>query len=310
MFLYPPPPPPPAAVPITIFIHGTQMHTLFRDKDISRFIIPSTQTPRGLHSIPTVPPHNQIRACMVALACADNRQFPLDGMYTYGWSGALDSLERSQAGKEFFDLIKALSQSYDDKYRKKAHITVITHSHGGNVLLEAARLHQTQDYIVDTAIMLALPVQNATKDAITSPFFNHIISLHSHDELVQILDQEWANETRRAFHTNFETLLKAVQSLANNGITLGSERHFASFPSLIQAEIGWKTEPIHENHPEKFLFFEIGFQKLMNQKLYRGVAHTEFTTTLFFSKLPSILSIVTQEASSKETPCFSLLIDG
>ncbi len=322
MFMQAPPPPPSQQTPITIFVHGTQMHTLFRDVDLSGWLPPSTQTSAGLHAAKTLDKEHQIKKCLNALTKADTKQFSLESSYVFGWSGEIEVEVRKQAGKDLFDLLKALSLSYEQLHHKRPTITIITHSHGGNILLHMAEqcAEANAPFEISRLILMAVPVQEITLSHISSPIFKTIYSLHSHDDHVQIMDQEWA-QTFRSFLKEHPDMghLQALRSIATQIQKaqinkIGSGRHFGSQNNLIQSSICWQTEPIHTEYVDKGLIFELMFYRAQHwfHNSSRGVMHTEFTTPVFFEKIPFILDKLDTERASQGplSRCLSLPIDG
>ncbi len=247
MFIHSPPPPPTQPMPLTIFVHGTQMHALVKDRDVRAYFPAETQTPTGLTTAESLPATHQISRILHTLSTADCQAFPFEGMYAFGWSGSIEVEERRSAAKALFDLIQSLAQAYDHIHHAPPEITVITHSHGGNVVLHMAEVCDTPCYILKRTVFLACPIQERTAPYSSNPFFNTIYSLHSHHDLGQTLDQEalqhirtaYADQTANVFNFG-QMLFKEIQSTKWK---LGSGRHFEPPFHVRQAEVVWQSEP-------------------------------------------------------------------
>jgi uncharacterized membrane protein YcfT len=87
------------------------------------------------------------------------------------------SLRHSKIRKEWFD-----------QYKKKCIITVITHSHGGNVALNLAQFSDTRDYDIETLILLAVPVQRLTQHFVDEVVFKNIFSTFSYMMRINTID--------------------------------------------------------------------------------------------------------------------------
>lgn len=332
------PPPPPRPTPITIFVHGTQIHALFKDIDVRSYFPANTQSPPGLHRKQDLPKEHAIHHLLHTLESADRYQFSADGIYTFGWSGGIEVQKRRAAGKELFDLIQALAQSYHERHGTSPHITIITHSHGGNVALHMAEQYDaTTQYTIDRILLLACPVQELTSFYTYSPLFKKLYALHSHADRFQVMDQRSLQLPRSLFDTwkkNRQLNLKEVrETMQQVTWKFGSERHFPVQPNLIQAEIRWSSAPKH--NPKKVdngLFMELRlfealrmYQEIslknilsMYKAIYtlsfqeRGLLHTEFTTPAFFKRIPSLLQNLDHifAVSGAEELCMSHAIAG
>ena len=322
MFMQTPPPPPPKPTPITIFVHGTQMHALFKDVDLSSWFPPTTQAPAGLHATKTLDEGHQTRECLEALAKANPAQFCLESSYVFGWSGSIELEVRKQAGKDLFDLLKSLALSYEQIHNKKPEITVITHSHGGNILMHMAEqcTEGPLPFMISRLIFMAIPVQDITLSHIHHPLFNTVYSLHSHDDHVQVMDPEWAQIIRSAYNDHPD--IKGIQAFGQHIASqikaaqinkLGSGRHFGSQTNMIQSAVTWNVPPTHKENIDKGFFFELALYHIQHWfSGSRGVLHTEFTTPVFFEKIPYIIHHLDEERASQGplSHCLSLHIDG
>jgi hypothetical protein len=333
-----PPPPPPKPTPITIFVHGTQVHALFKDVDIRKFFPANTQSPAGLNHAQDLPHDHAIHHLLNALTSADSNHFSPAGMYTFGWSGGIEVKERRAAGKQLFDLIQSLAQTYHDLHGSNPEITVITHSHGGNVVLHMAEhYHEHNSFSIARVLLLACPVQELTSFYVQSPLFKKIYALHSHDDRFQIMDQRSLQLPRSVIDTwrenrqvKIQELIKTIQNVTWK---FGSERHFAVQPNIIQAEITWHSAPHHDpQNVDNGLFMElklyealkmykeISLRDIINmyKAIYtfsfqeRGLLHTEFTTPSFFKHIPTLMRELDEKkaADKAQSLCITHSIAG
>lgn len=303
------PPPPPQPMPITIYVHGTQMHALFDDVDLRTFLPPVSQTSAGLKSVKELPQTHLIRSMLEHLAQSDQKQFPFDGIYTFGWSGSIRVKERENAGYELFQLISSLSKEYASLHGTSPEITLIAHSHGSNVALHMAQYADDAPFSLTRTILLACPVQQRTATYAKNRIFERIYSIHSHDDHIQTMDQG-SLQTLQMLLEQWKTDRKIDvnewrSAMQKNKWKLGSDRHFATQLNLIQTHIIWDSEPEHDwDKMEKGLTFELAKYRIRYffAKRQRGVLHTEFTTPSFFKQLPKLLSKLDQEWAKHGIP--------
>ena len=88
---------------------------------------------------------------------------------------------------------------------KRRKIRLITHSHGGNVALNIAKIipHMDTHFAIDQLILLACPVQDHTKDLIHHPIFKQCYSLYSRLDLMQIIDPQGIYGPSGFFRSHF-----------------------------------------------------------------------------------------------------------
>lgn len=279
--IFTPPPPPPKPPIITVWIHGTRMDeclpstfALFTKK-ISKLLF--TQKP-GLNHISTFNQHHYDAIRSAALGTTDPIQFQPEHLYSFGWSGKLNTDARKKASHELFNGLKQLVLTIRKEYQCDPEIILIAHSHGGNVVLHLAEIIDPDGFelTIAKAILLACPVQKQTEHYINAPLFKRIYSLHSHTDLIQIVDMQ-------GFHDKKKFTLPLL-----------SLRHFNAHPKLTQATIRWKNCPIW--HPDDCIINEITMKLLTNSlktinylKKNRGLFHIEFQLLPFVRQLPSII---------------------
>lgn len=168
---------------VTIWIHGTQLttHPMLRKMfHASHELIKATD----------FDPHYHLCSIARALAQADPLNYPFEHIYFFGWTGALDFKERRHAAGILHQKLKALVAQYQKIYGTHPKIRIITHSHGGNVALNLARIHDSNSFIIDELILLACPVQTKTEHFIESSIFKEVFAIYSSLDVIQVADPQ------------------------------------------------------------------------------------------------------------------------
>lgn len=162
---------------ITVFIHGTLPPVINQ-------VIHALEAPLGLTKATALQSgiiHKQIAA---TLSKADSKQFPVEHFYFFGWSGHLSVSDRRNEAHNLYHELQKLNGK----------ITLICHSHGCNVALNLAAITHdhvhTKDLLIDKLILLAGPVQDATKKYVHSPIFKQIYSFYSIADMIQVIDPQ------------------------------------------------------------------------------------------------------------------------
>ena len=185
----------------TIFVHGTTFPGL------SRLLFHNPKR-RGIYRYTFGPTTGRERLAKV-LHEADKEQFPAETFYKFYWSGHLGFEDRKKAAESLLGYLKD----------HKGPITLIAHSHGCNVALYLAEL--SKDITIDRLVLLAPPVQQATKELVHAKIFKKVYSFYSSGDLVQVADpQGMYGETKK-----------------NGNSSLFSKRTFAQAPNLVQARV-------------------------------------------------------------------------
>lgn len=244
------------AVPVTVFVHGTSLV-------LGKIVY----TPSGLHNFSKLSKIDVSYKFGLELARSDSLNFPLSDYYSFGWQGELDFKRRETAAEELAEQLLKLVEIYK-KRGQRIKLTVITHSHGGNVALNLAKVvanlspDQRQLLVIDRLIMLACPVQIKTRDYVHSLVFVNIYALYSKLDFIQVAAPQ----------------LSEFQNQLEQGEIPGSERVFPLDLRLKQAEIkaGWRP----------------------------GIPHLEFIHPSFARKLPKILSRLDWYAEHSPTQAF------
>jgi pimeloyl-ACP methyl ester carboxylesterase len=162
--------------PVTVFIHGTLpplIRGLVHKLDCARGLVLARDHGRGflIGKIPFM------------LHKADQDQFPIERSYLFGWSGKLSFAMRHKSAEELYESLKKI----------KGPITLIAHSHGGNVALNlelVARERGDSTFFIDRLILLGVPVQDATRNFVLSPIFKKVYVFYSAGDWTQIMDPQ------------------------------------------------------------------------------------------------------------------------
>ncbi len=96
-----------------------------------------------------------------------------------------------EAARELYQAILLLSKTFEEKYNQKPFIRIITHSHGGNVALNMAKIKNDKfELCIDELVLLACPIQEQTACCSHDKLFDHIYSLYSRSDSIQVLDPQ------------------------------------------------------------------------------------------------------------------------
>src|SRR3972149_4780234 len=225
-------PPPPLPKPITIWVHGTRASffiPIHINAELEKSLDAATDTPLGLHAAQSIDPSLKHYKITKTLSDSDATQFPFNRFYVFGWSGELDTRARNEAAQQLYTCLTQLVADYEKKEGIKPVIQIISHSHGGNVALKmACHAHEELPFTISKLILLACPVQKHTIPFTNHPLFEKIYAIHSHVDMVQILDLQRLHPIKEAIHRFMHERaidFKAVyQEIIDN--PLFSERHF------------------------------------------------------------------------------------
>lgn len=294
---------------ITIWIHGTKLSEAF------------TQTkklkPSQMFYIPDLPTSHSARTRLTLLEQLDPDNFSLQHSYLFKWSGTATVEARCIAGEKLLHDIQKIISYYRDVLNCDPCITIMTHSHAGNVLIRAMQ-HAEKNNInitIDRAILFACPVFAKTKKYITLPQFKQVIVFFSPTDIIQIADPQKITQ----FKFNKEkyiSFFKAFDAQWKKNKSFFTKRIFTQDDlRVIQFQITWRAgAPWHRvkhlslmkktHFLKRFLLYPL--DKVMRNKK-RGLSHFEFTMEPFLLELPSLLKqaddIFTQriENSTPET---------
>lgn len=249
------------APPINIWIHGTRFirrplfHTFFNS-------IPSLRLAKELA------PDYYLRKIANILCTSNPNQFCIDTFYLFGWSGKLRAIVREEAATILFSELQRIITHYEQQYHTRPFIRIITHSHGGTVALNLAKVKEKEgaSFIINELVLLACPVQESTRMYVEDEIFDHTISLYSSLDMVQILAPQ-------VLYNVFRTKKGHVRSRMH--WPLFSYRRFQENPKLAQVKI-----------------------KINGRALF----HTEFTSRRFVSILPYIIQVMNTWQAHQSIP--------
>ncbi|HEV2600918.1 MAG TPA: hypothetical protein VGT41_01340 [Candidatus Babeliales bacterium] len=204
---------------VTIWVHGTCKTYHFAPYGpIKKFFYtkPGIFDPRTL----TTDMHHHTIGKKICQSAPE--QFPADHFYMFGWSGILSFEAREEAAHQLYQEIITLLEQYEQTHGYRPRIRLITHSHGGNVALNLARIasQYSTPLRIDELVLLACPVQDLTAPYTQDPMFTTIYSLYSSTDLIQIADPQG---------------LYAQQK--NHTTSLFSRRKFSHHPKIRQVKI-------------------------------------------------------------------------
>ena len=194
-----------------IFIHCT------RESVISK-LVHKIDYPYGIIAARNVQQNSILARIALTLDKASPQEFGKDFFYFYGWHGKLTFSSRMQAAEKLYAVVKD----------HKGPLTIVAHSHGCSVALYLASLaeqHQNYSLVIDKLILLAAPVQTATKHLLHSPIFKEVYTFYSSADFMQIGDPQGLY---------WESYL---YSPLNTPIPLLSKRCFDPAPNIIQTRV-------------------------------------------------------------------------
>ncbi len=244
--------------PITIWIHGT--HFIRRPIFYSMF-----NGKAALKKACFFDSNQSFYTIAKTIAASSPKKFPLDTFYIFGWSGRLRAQEREDAAKKLYQDLQSIITMYLQQYQTYPVIQLITHSHGGNVALNLAKVKDPTDtqFSIASLILLACPVQIHTMDYIRDPMFKQVYVLYSGIDMLQVLAPEIIYQDNKKEKTR------------SYKIPPFSSRRFPLQPHIIQAKI-----------------------KINKHALL----HTKFTKPKFLTMLPLILTELDQwDYAEKQT---------
>lgn len=113
--------------------------------------------------------------------------------YTFGWDGYLNQKSRLNNAKLLYSsLLNEISKIKSTLNLKDQDLEIILigHSHGGNVLLNLAKINAEihGNLKIDKLVLVGTPVQSETEELINDTMFKKIYSLYSNDDMVQVID--------------------------------------------------------------------------------------------------------------------------
>ena len=238
---------------ITVWVHGTKLFG-----PVSTLVHAS---PAGLHHLDKVPKKHRLRSVVASLVQHAPDRFAPAHCYLFGWSGKLCFKKRKEEAATLYSYLKKLNDTYVAQYKVKPEITVITHSHGGNVVLNMAHAKSIKDDLKLNVVLLACPVQHETKDLVKDPLFEKVYALYSTVDLLQIIDPQGLYETagnekkhmefsEREFpaHTNVRQAEVKINGYGVSHIGFTSKKFMRLLPSLLEELEAWEHDSPATTH--------------------------------------------------------------
>lgn len=198
---------------ITVWVHGTRLF------GSSTFLKEFDNKP-GLKKASLVGPC-KLKTIALALTNAAPDCFDPEHFYLFGWDGKLTNAARKEAAEHLYRDLKNLSADYKKQYHVTPRLRLMSHSHGGNVILNLAAIDdpEKEKLEIDQVILLACPVQECTKKFIHDARFKQVFSLYSRLDMYQIIDPQ------------------GLHPSSPNRFPIFSERTFDHDTKLIQSKI-------------------------------------------------------------------------
>ena len=247
---YPPKP------PLTIWVHGTRF---IRRPMFNNFFnsIPHLKLAKD------VPKEYYLHTIARTLSKTDPYRFPFQTFYVFGWSGKLSASQREQAAEYLYKGLIHLIAAYKKIYHTDPIIRVITHSHGGTVALNLAKVKGSPSFRINELILLACPVQKNTHSYIKDELCEKTYALCSSLDVVQLLAPQIISNVYRTKKGHLRSKMHWPPF---------SERCFPGNPKLTQVKLK------------------------MNG---RGIFHNEFNSKPFIAVLPRILTTMNSWKNEK-----------
>lgn len=171
---------------ITVYIPGTRLTPAFLSKKYFHRI-------GGMQKITAYETTYNCRKIAEMLTAQNPAEYDIHNYYYFGWSGKLCFKERKQAAKDLYKELEKLFNAHKNFLGEGPIIRVISHSHGGNVLLNLATvIPEESQMIIDEAILLACPVQEKNKHLVAHSRFKKVYAFYSGNDMFQVIDpQGW-----------------------------------------------------------------------------------------------------------------------
>lgn len=250
--------------PITIWIHGTMFlkkpffHEIFSQDACLNLAIYMHKDFYSHHFAELL--HQQ-----------DPKQFPLETLYAFSWSGKLSAISRFDAAKTLYHQLIGLIEKYKAKWQVYPKINIIAHSHGANVALNLGLVEKIyqKELKIDTLLLLACPVQKETMPYAASKEFAHIYSLYSSLDMVQVIAPQQGSTKKPFSKRMFPCHLKVLQAKVKlNGKAIfhtdfTSKYFIQSIPSLL-SELH-RLEQDYAQYIAKKIVLHIALRKQKNK---------------------------------------------
>lgn len=235
---------------ITVWIHGT---TILNRREYRA----SINNYKGLKPINCLTPLEPLLEAFIGVDTdnPDNRH----KMYSFLWSGKLSFKSRLKASVVLYHQLMHLVDDYMNTFNVVPKIRIITHSHGGNVALNLARIYARVGIklAIDELILLACPVQRETASFLEHSMFHSVYALYSKLDFVQVIDPQgfydgniWHIFSKRRFDWHHKLMQAEIRinkkRLTHNAFQKPS--FLKIVPTIVADLEKWRTLP--DNRPE------------------------------------------------------------
>lgn len=183
------------SIPLTIWVHGTKLTpTIVCANFFYRMM--------GMNAAIAYDQKYHKRTIANLLCELAPEQYLLENFYFFGWNGKLCFTEREKASKDLYLALLQLAADYEAIHHKKPTFRIITHSHGGNVVLNLAKIQDPENpLIIDELILLCCPVQEETKYYIAHDCFKRVYAFYSNRDMFQVIDPQGLYKNSRTKKT-------------------------------------------------------------------------------------------------------------
>ncbi|MCF7800257.1 hypothetical protein K9L05_01420 [Candidatus Babeliales bacterium] len=206
----------------------------------------------------------------------DKKDNSEQAFYTFGWDGNLSKKSRLNWSKKLYeqivDEIEKIKKDFSDKEKEidiKTNITIIAHSHGGNVALNLALAEKEfcKNIQIKKLILLGTPVQSETRNFINSDIFVKIYNIYSSADLMQVID-----------------MVSTKDSISHRKFKIDSKNNFTIPDKLKQIEV--MIDNKKPSHGELWLLGENKLNKLIKNFVYReSLSIYPFPVVVFVPKI-------------------------
>lgn len=232
---------------ITVFVHGTRIFPKFYLQELY-------YSPDGLWAVKDVEKRSHMHTIARTLSEKDPSRFNYDLFYAFGWNGNLNFDERKKEALRLYTSLVELVNLYEREHGFRPRLRLITHSHGGNVALYLPvwAEGQASKLFIDELILLAVPVQEETKNFVESPIFGRVWSFSSNFDIIQRIDPQGLHNGIGQSPFFSQRYFKPVQNLTQARVVLNGRSIFhiefflkkflSSLPDLMNALDSWTME--------------------------------------------------------------------
>ena len=291
---------------ITVWVHGTRIDTLLPDfafifarKEID-FV---QEFQLGFCAITDVCKESYVQVAARVISDACPQLFPYEHFYQFGWGGDNNVPVRRRHGRELYYSLKELIAQYEGEYGITPMVTLISHSHGGNVVLHMVEAFDDDDngkkITINRVILLACPVQKVTADYVNSALFKNVVNIYSKSDMIQILDPQWVQpfaDISKGFLDKLNTVMRRPMF---SGRTFKQSSHLTQLCVTWQNGAPWDDclSYLKKKYIRFFKFVSDG-SDFFNKK--RGLAHIELELPFLLEHIPAILDVVDTHKGNTE----------